>query len=227
MKDNFLFHFEDLDLDEMTDEEAGILFKAAISYASGGEVPEFSDRFMKSSFKRLAKRHDADSAAYEEKCAQNAANGSKGGRPKKANALTEKQTVSEKTERFLEKAKKADIDNDIDTDSDIDMSVSINTVEDSTAFIPPSLDEIEMYCVQNGLKVDPEKFIATYQAQGWKLGNGMQMTDWKATLRKWHVDQKHRPKSRDKPNPVTDFAKHDYDVAEMERKKKLAMFRGS
>ena len=104
------------------------------------------------------------------------------------------------------------------------MSVYINTVEDSTAFTPPTLDEIEIYCIQNGYKVDPEKFIATYQAQGWKLGNGIQMTDWKATLRKWHVDQKSRHKSRDKPNPVMDFAKQDYDTADMERKKKLAMF---
>ena len=133
---------------------------------------------------------------------------------------------------FSEKPTKpvSDTDTDIDTESDKDMSVYINTVEvyKDAPFVPPTKEEVEMECLQHGWKVDPEKFVATYQAQGWKLGNGIPMTDWKAALRKWHVDQKNRPKSRDKPNGVTDFGKrHDYDIDEMERKKKLAMFRGS
>lgn len=237
MKDSFIFHLENAeDLEDLTMDEKGQILTAMIIYQSTGEEPVFEDRALRMAWRPLLRRMKADQEAYDERCEENRKNGAKGGAPKgNQNARKNNHVVDSVVfENNLKQPKQpkqpdsdTDKDTDIDSDSDTDESVYINKVEDSTAFTPPTLEEIEMECVQHGWKVDPEKFISTYQAQGWKLGNGMQMTDWKAALRKWHVDQKNRPKSRDKPNPVKDFAQHDYDFDAAERKAKEAMFRRS
>jgi hypothetical protein len=128
-KDTFIYHITDLDLEELTAEEAGVLLKAIVKYVSTGEKTVFEDRFLRSEFKRLTDHHDADSAAYQEKCKQNAENGAKGGRPKKTE---QNRTVSEKTERFLEnqsQAKKAYSDNDINNDVINNQKEKINKKE--------------------------------------------------------------------------------------------------
>ena len=54
MKNSFVLYY---DLDEvfsfLTDEEAGQLIKAVFAFETRGEVTEFSDRMMQSSYKRI------------------------------------------------------------------------------------------------------------------------------------------------------------------------------
>ena len=73
---------------------------------------------------------DRDRAAYEEKCAQNAANGQKGGRPRKSEksestAMGSGDFFEAKTERFFSKPKKPDNDNDNDNDIGNDNDIVI------------------------------------------------------------------------------------------------------
>lgn len=89
VKDSFLFHFDDLEiLEDMSDVEVGQIFRDVIRYAQDGTEPEYDDRFMKNCFRMIARRHDSDSKAYEEKCRKNAENGSKGGRPRNGQLIT-------------------------------------------------------------------------------------------------------------------------------------------
>ena len=56
-------------------------------------------------------------------------------------------------------------------------------------FTPPTLGEIEAYCIERGNLVNPEKFFNHYESVGWMCGKA-KMKDWKAAVRKWEPDAK-------------------------------------
>lgn len=56
---------------------------------------------------------------------------------------------------------------------------------------PPTLEEVIAYCQECKSRIDPQRFWNHYQAQGWVMGNGAPMADWKAAVRRW--DQTERP----------------------------------
>ena len=51
-------------------------------------------------------------------------------------------------------------------------------------FIPPSLEDVQSYCLERGNSVDAERFIDYYTANGWMVGKN-KMRDWKAAIRTW------------------------------------------
>lgn len=51
-------------------------------------------------------------------------------------------------------------------------------------FVPPDIDEVRNYCIERHNNVDPEKFHAHYEANGWMVGRN-KMKDWKAAIRTW------------------------------------------
>ena len=66
-------------------------------------------------------------------------------------------------------------------------------------FIPPTVDEVKVYCQERGSSVDPEKFVDFYSANGWKQGRNKPIVDWKAAVRTWErsdAQQKAQDKNR-------------------------------
>jgi hypothetical protein len=53
-----------------------------------------------------------------------------------------------------------------------------------TQSVRPSLQEVSDYCQERKNSVNPEKWIAHYQSNGWKVGKNS-MKDWKAAVRTW------------------------------------------
>lgn len=51
-------------------------------------------------------------------------------------------------------------------------------------FPKPSLPEVQGYIADKGYSVDPQKFIAHYEANGWKVGQNP-MRNWKASVDYW------------------------------------------
>ena len=51
-------------------------------------------------------------------------------------------------------------------------------------FIAPSPDEVRAYCSVRKNRVDADKFVDYYTANGWKVGKNA-MKDWKAAVRTW------------------------------------------
>lgn len=51
-------------------------------------------------------------------------------------------------------------------------------------FIPPTKDEIEIFCLENGLSIDVDRFVNYYSSNGWMVGRN-HMKDWRATVRNW------------------------------------------
>lgn len=127
MKTGFILHLDSLSvLDELTNEQAGILFKALRDYNQGKE-PEL-DFAMKMAFLPFKNQFQRDLINYEKTCERNKLNGSKGGRPKKP-----KET--EETHSVLEKPKKPDNDNKNNNDN--------NNIYRSFAHLSLSEEEFE------------------------------------------------------------------------------------
>jgi len=111
MKTGFILHLDSLSvLDELTNEQAGILFKAIRDYNLGKE-PEL-DFAMRMAFIPFKNQFERDLEKYNSTCERNRNNGSKGGRPKKPTETQETQVV-------FEKPKKADNKNDNKNDNNI------------------------------------------------------------------------------------------------------------
>jgi hypothetical protein len=110
MKTGFILHLDSLSvLDELTNEQAGILFKAIRDYNLGKE-PEL-DFAMRMAFIPFKNQFERDLEKYNSTCERNRNNGAKGGRPKKP-------TETQKTQMVFEKPKKADNKNDNDNNKE-------------------------------------------------------------------------------------------------------------
>ena len=53
------------------------------------------------------------------------------------------------------------------------------------SFVPPTLEEVEAYVKDRGLKTDAQKFFDYYDATGWKDAKGNQVLSWKGKIQVW------------------------------------------
>jgi hypothetical protein len=125
MRDSFLLYTENAEqLEMLTDEQAGALFKAIMAYQTGKPLPEL-DGMTAIVFSVIRQKLDRDAAKYEEVCEKRREAGKKKANAdfddaKKANAFSE---GSKKANAFSEEQKKQmhpDNDNDPDNDNEHD-----------------------------------------------------------------------------------------------------------
>lgn len=64
------------------------------------------------------------------------------------------------------------------------------------AFVPPSVDEVKAYCLDNNYKIDVQLFMAYYEARGWTLSKGKPMSNWKSAVTAWARREKNDTGSR-------------------------------
>ena len=92
-KKSFLLHIDSLDiLDDLTNGQAGVLFKAIKAYQHGDDFP--LDSIVKVAFSPFKNQFLRDDEKYIKTCERRAIAGSKGGKQKVANASKSKQTVA-------------------------------------------------------------------------------------------------------------------------------------
>lgn len=158
--------------DEMSDAEAGRLIKAVLLYGASGEVRTLSgaERLV---FGIIKRQIDRDSGAAE---AHKIA-GQSGGRPKtKQNQTEPNETKQNQTEpnraMTKEKEKEKEEDNKTKTKTSIGR------------FTPPTREEVAAYIAEKGYRVDPDRWMAYYESNGWKVGRNP-MKDWKAAVVTW------------------------------------------
>ena len=91
-------------------------------------------------------------------------------------------------------------DKNVTTPSDknvLDNNTSINTTSNITneyiyksdkptrkRFVPPSIEDVQAYCLERNNNVDAERFINHYTSNGWMVGKN-KMQNWKAAVRTW------------------------------------------
>ena len=85
--------------------------------------------------------------------------------------------------------------------------------EKATRFFPPSLDEVRDEVERLGYAVDPERFIAHYESNGWRVGPN-KMKSWKSALVTWHKRQKEEDTKRQSLFPRAPQSRPTYTNAE-------------
>ena len=70
-----------------------------------------------------------------------------------------------------------------------------NTRAKPKRFVPPSVDEVAEYCRERKNGINPQEFVAHYQANGWMRGKS-KVKDWKACVRTWEASRKPSQKQR-------------------------------
>ncbi len=72
----------------------------------------------------------------------------------------------------------------VQTDSKSDsqtVSKKEKKVNTGDRFAPPTLEQVAMYCAERKNSVNPQKFIAYYESNGWRVGKNP-MKSWKAAI---------------------------------------------
>lgn len=71
-------------------------------------------------------------------------------------------------------------------------------------FIPPTVEEVAARCLELGYTVNPERFIAHYSANGWKVGRNA-MKCWKSALTGWQTRENEKPQQSRRTSLVDDL----------------------
>jgi hypothetical protein len=84
------------------------------------------------------------------------------------------------------------------TDKSSSNTLSLELPQKTTRFIPPTLDELRSYIQLKGYNVDPEKFLAYYESNGWMVGRN-KMKNWRSALVTWNRSQYGKPYNSPRP----------------------------
>lgn len=207
----------------LPDEERLRAYDYIMGYGLDGEEPE-GKTVAFGIFLMARPQIDANNRRYE--------NGKKGGRqkteiePENIQAETEKEPKLNQTETKVKP-------NNNQTITKVKPNVNVNvnenenikeilpkgsTKKSAECFTPPSKDELENYCRENGYSIDVDRFIDFYSSKGWMVGKN-KMKDWKAACRNWDRSQRQeltaegtkRQGKSAAPNRFHNFREHDYD----------------
>lgn len=172
-------HFQDL-----TDEEVGILVRAAMRYAFDGVVPEFPARSVLGLTWRRLREH-VDNTSKRTRTLQE--NGARGGRPKKPNETNEAALVSDDAQTENQQKPKCTEQGQGQEQGHEQEHTSADADAKrvrAARFTPPTIHEVMAYCQERGGKVNPQQWYAYYSANGWRVGRNP-MRDWRAAVRTW------------------------------------------
>jgi len=75
-------------------------------------------------------------------------------------------------------------------------STTIQVTSNNQQSIPPTVDEVRAYCDSRSNGIDPEMFIAFYEARGWKIGKD-RMKSWKACVVTWEKRRQEQTPTRE------------------------------
>lgn len=121
----------------------------------------------------------------------------------------------------------SDSDNELHIMSNISSSskklakqVSTPTTEETTTtttFTPPTVEQINEFCKQEGLIIDSaQSFIDYNQSRDWQVGRGT-MKDWKANVRRWCSSKRNSPA----PAKETSYNVNEIEARTVEKYKRL------
>ena len=100
-------------------------------------------------------------------------------------------------------------------------------------FTPPTREEVDIFCRENGLVIDVDYFIDYYNGNGWMAGKN-KMKDWEATVRNWARRENRGSVPQQKQQkvlPAQDFQQRSYEGVDDEilsnLSKEMAIFKAT
>ena len=201
MRDSFVMYRSFWEaIKELPDEQLSASIKAIANYALYGEEENING-VAKSIFIMAKPQIDANNKRY--------LNGTKGGRSTTKTKPSDNQTIT--------KDEPNENDNVNDNENDLkDVSPDgDNTKPSPKRFTPPTRQEAAVYCEEKGYKLDVDRFIDYYTANGWMVGIN-KMKDWRAALRNWNRSQRQEVTTKGK-NTFNQFQQNGYDFDSLEK----------
>lgn len=189
------------DIGLLTDEECGRLFRIMLMFAANGMEPDElkgNERFLWPNVRRTIQ---LQRESYEKRSEINRENASKkqkknNGQPVEeqenfgANRTESLKNQSEKNRiatkngaTLLENSKRVKKENSKrEREKDKrEKNEPLKAVENHA----PSVDEVQRFCSENDLNMDPLAFWSYYQARGWRTDGGAPIEDWEASAISW------------------------------------------
>ena len=172
---SFIVHHDSLNvLDDLTNEQAGLLFKAIKSYHTDGDIE--LDAITKVAFSFFKNQFERDAEKYEKLCEKNRLIAEKRYNTKSTTGKTGNQSSLDSTKSTDNKSK-----NDSDSKSD---SKNISIAK-ARRFTPPTDIETVSYFQEKGSTAqEAEKFWYFYDAKNWMVGKN-KMKKWKSAANGW------------------------------------------
>lgn len=178
-------------MSKLTDEQLGKFLRIYYQMQLTGDTDvDSEDPMVDMMLEVVREQVTFDVRSYERKCEANKENGEKGGRPAKPEEPN-------KTQQNPTKPNSRDSDSDTEIDSEIEPEIGIDSErlrsgESKKRFRPPTVEEVEAYCIERNNKVDAERFVDFYASNGWRVGKNP-MKDWKAAVRTWEKREDNSP----------------------------------
>ena len=167
---------------ELNAQEKGRLIDAIVLYAQGGDWQEQikgNERYLFPAFRKQIDRameiSDLRSKATESRRNQTQPNDIKDDQTE-SNAIKRNQNESNTI--------KTPNNNNNKEEKEDDKENKEKVKRESRRFTPPARDEVAAYIAEHGYRVDPDRWMAYYESNGWKVGKNP-MKDWKAAVRTW------------------------------------------
>jgi hypothetical protein len=82
-------------------------------------------------------------------------------------------------------------------------------------FKKPSINDVELYCIERDNKIDAISFVNFYESKGWMVGKN-KMKDWRACVRTWEMRAKNK-----KTYAPKSMSKLDAQINEWQKAKEL------
>jgi len=162
-KKSFLLYCDLINvIEQLTDEQAGNLFKHILQYVND-KNPETDNIITKIAFEPIKQQLKRDLVKYEDIRKRNSDN-------------ARKRWDATAYDRMRNDTKNADNDNDTDNDKDKDINKRV--------FVKPTLDELREYMISQDMLDVSNKFFDFYESKGWLIGKN-KMKDWKSAVRTW------------------------------------------
>lgn len=94
----------------------------------------------------------------------------------------------ETTEGQRPTEKELELEIEIDLEKELELEIKKEREEKKARprFVKPTIEEIKAYCKERKNSINPEQFLAYYEANGWKVGRNP-MKDWRAAIRSWET----------------------------------------
>lgn len=167
----------------LTDEELGRLMRMVLAFQESGREPEWVEPELEMAWAMLKVQFEMDNSKYQTICEKRRQNINKRWQAQKD--TSEYSSIQEYT-NDTNKIKNKNKDKEKDKDKEcISTRKGANNTH-KKKFKKPTLTEVQAYCNERRNNVDPERFIAHYEANGWKVGKAaVPMVDWKAAVRTW------------------------------------------
>jgi len=154
-------------IEQLTDEQAGHLFKHVLYYVNDLN-PDTDNVITKIAFEPIKQQLKRDLVRYE--------------KIRERNSLSARMRWDANAcERIPNDAKNTDNDNDNDNDINI---VLEQKAKKPKRFTKPPVDDVRQYMAELNMNDMSQRFVDYYESNGWKVGKNP-MKDWKAAVRTW------------------------------------------